>query len=95
LGSVKQPTKWLAFLRRLPRLKSSQKERKWLIFPPHVAMNQATSSIVATSIVITIEVTDAIPMTNNPTIDIETINTTIILVTTIRTLREASPTKEG
>ncbi len=58
-------------------------------------MNQATSSIVATSIVITIEVTDAIPMTNNPTIDIETINTTIILVTTIRTLREASPTKEG
>jgi hypothetical protein len=33
--------------------KSSQKKRRWLIFWPHIAANQATNSIVATSIITT------------------------------------------
>jgi hypothetical protein len=58
-------------------------------------MNQATSSIVATSIVTTIEATNAIATTDNPTIVIAPINATIVLFTTIRNLRAASPTKKG
>jgi hypothetical protein len=60
----------------------------------HVAVNQATSTIIATSIASTIEATDVIATTGNPTIDIETIDATIVLhVVTTRTLRTASPTK--
>jgi hypothetical protein len=91
-SSVKQSAKRLAFLRRLTRIKSSRKKRRWIIFPAHVAVNQATSSIVPISIVATIEGTNTITMTNNPTMVIETINTTI-LAATIRTLRTASPLK--
>ncbi len=53
----------LAFLRRLPRTKSSQKKRRWLIFPPCIAVNWATSSIVATSLATTINATNAIMTT--------------------------------
>jgi hypothetical protein len=49
-SSAKQLAKQLAFSRRLPRIKSSQKKRKRLIFLPCIAVNQATSIIVATSI---------------------------------------------
>ncbi len=92
-SSVKQPTKRLAFLRRLPRTRSSWKRRKWLIFLPCVAVNRLTSSIVATNIVTTIEATNAIITIANLTIVIKTINTTIVLDTTTRTWRVARPTK--
>jgi hypothetical protein len=56
-------------------------------------MNQATSSIVATSTLTTIKVTNAIAMTNYPTILIKMIDATIVLVATVRTLSATSPTK--
>ncbi len=88
LISGKQQTKRLAFFRRLPRTKSSQRKRRWLIFP--LRINWATSSIVGTSIATTIKATITIMMTNEPSIVIKTIKATIVLVTTIRTLRTAS-----
>jgi hypothetical protein len=94
LSSVNQPTKQLAFLRRLPRTKISQKKRRWLIFLPRVAVNQATSSIVATIIVTTVEATNAIVMTDNLTIVIKTINNMIVLVAAIKTSKTASPTRK-
>jgi hypothetical protein len=54
-------------------------------------MNQATSSIFATSIATIIVATNTIATTADLTIVI--INTTIALVTTIRTQSAASPTK--
>jgi hypothetical protein len=45
-SSVKQPTKRLAFLRRLPRIKSSQKKRKWFIFPLRVAVNPLPAALL-------------------------------------------------
>jgi hypothetical protein len=56
-------------------------------------MNQATSSIIATSIATISKATNVIAMTDNPTIDIKTINATIFLVVATRTLQTASPTK--
>ncbi len=56
-------------------------------------MNQATSSIVATNIAITIKVTDTIAMISDLTIIIKRINATIVLNATTRTQRAASPTK--
>jgi hypothetical protein len=59
-------------------------------------VNEATSSIVTTSIATIIKATNTVAMTANPTIVIKTIDVTIILVATIRTLRgAASPTKKG
>jgi hypothetical protein len=92
-SSVKQPTKPLAFLRRLPMIKRNQKKRKQLIFLLSVVVNQATSSIVATSIMTTIEAADAIAMIADLTIFTKTINAMIILIATIRTQRAASSTK--
>jgi hypothetical protein len=66
----------LALLRRLPRIKSSQKKRKRLIF-------------LATSIAAIIKVTNAIAMIASLTIVIKTIDDTIVLVPTIRTQRAA------
>jgi hypothetical protein len=43
--------------------------------------------------VTTIKATDAIAMTDNPTIVIKTIDATIVLIATIKTLRAASPTE--
>jgi hypothetical protein len=45
LSSVRQPAKWLAFLRRLPRT-SSQRKGKWLSFLLHVAVNRATINMI-------------------------------------------------
>ncbi len=59
LSSIKQPTRWLAFLRRLPRTRSSHWKGKWLIFLLHVAMNRATISIVVVNIMTIIEATNA------------------------------------
>jgi hypothetical protein len=55
-------------------------------------MNQATSSIVATSIANAIKETNAIAMILNLTIVIEMINTTIVVNTTTRTQIATSPT---
>jgi hypothetical protein len=68
-------------LKKITKDKSSQKRRKQLIFLPHVAVNQATSSIVATKIETTIEATDAIAMIANLTIVTKTINAMIVLAT--------------
>ncbi len=89
----KQPTRRLAFLRRLPRTRSSQKRRKRLIFLSRVAMNRATGSIVATNIAPIIGATNAIATIANPTIVIKMIDATIALDVTTRTQRAASPTK--
>jgi hypothetical protein len=80
-------------LEKILKDKNNQKRRRWLIFPLCIAVNQATSSIVATSNTTTIKATNAITMTNDPTIVIETIDATIVLVATIRTLRATSPMK--
>ncbi len=56
-------------------------------------MNQATSSIVATSIATIIKATNAVAMTADLTIIIKTIDAMIDLVAMIRTRRAASPTK--
>ncbi len=92
-SSVKQPSKQLAFLRRSPRIKSSQKKRKLLIFLLRVAVNRATSSIVATSIATIIEGANTVATIADLTIVIETIDITIILIAAIKTQRTASPTK--
>jgi hypothetical protein len=39
LSSVKQPTRWLAFLRRLPGTRSSQRKRVRLMFLQNIAVN--------------------------------------------------------
>jgi hypothetical protein len=84
--------KAVALLRRLPRTRSGQKRRKWLNFLSRVAMNQATGSIKVVNIQTTIKATNAIATIANPTVVIETINTTIALVaTTRRTQRATSP----
>jgi hypothetical protein len=56
-------------------------------------VNQATSSIVSTSIATIINATKAIAMIANLTIIIKTIDAMIVVVTKIRTLRAGSPTK--
>ncbi len=73
-SSVKLSTKRLAFLRRLPRTRSSQRKRVRLMFLPHVAMNRATSSTVATNIVITIKATNVIATIADLIFVIKTIN---------------------
>jgi hypothetical protein len=83
------------FSGRLSRIKSIQNKRKWLIFLLRVAMNQATSSIVATSIATTIKATNTIAMTVDLTNNIKTIDVRIVLILTMRTLRAASTTNKG
>jgi hypothetical protein len=83
----------LVFQRRLPRTRSSQKRRKPLISLPCVAINQATSSIVATNIATTIEATIAIVTIADLIVFIETTVATIILDVITRTQRAASPMK--
>jgi hypothetical protein len=74
----------------LPRIRSSQRKRKQLIFLPRVAVNKATNSIIATNISITIEATDAIAMIANLIIVIKTIDAMIALYATARTQRATS-----
>jgi hypothetical protein len=76
--------KSLAFSRKLPRIKSSQRKRKWLIFLPCIA--------VITNIAITIKVTDVIVTIADMTIIIKTINAMIVVDATTRTQRATSPT---
>jgi hypothetical protein len=83
LRIVKQPTSHLVFSRRSPKIRSSQRKRKPLIFLSRVAVNQATGSIIVLNIATTIKATDAIVTIANPTIVIETINATIALDMTI------------
>jgi hypothetical protein len=73
------------------RRKSHQKRRRWLIFPLLAAMIQVTGSIVARTVTI-IKATNAIRMSNNVKVAIETINATITLVAKRRTTRK-SPTR--
>jgi hypothetical protein len=77
----------------LPRTRSSGKRRKWLIFLPPVAMNQATSSIVATNIATIVKATGTIATIADMIIVIKTINAMIVLAMTTRTQRAGSPTK--
>jgi hypothetical protein len=83
-SSVRQPTRRLAFSRRLPRT-SSQRKGKRLRFLLHVAVNQATINIAVVSITTIIEATDAAAMIDDPTIIIKTIGATIALNVTTRT----------
>ncbi len=92
LSSVKQSTRWLAFLRRLPRTRSSQKKRKQLNFLSRAAMNQATGSILVVNIPPTIKAADATATIAGLTIVIEMIDATIVLDATTRTQRAPSPT---
>ncbi len=80
-------------LKKSPRTRSSQKRRNRLIFLPCIAVNQATGSIVVTNIMTTIKATDAIATIADPTIVLKKIDASIILNTTTRTQRAASPTK--
>jgi hypothetical protein len=84
-SSVKQPTRQLAFLRRLPRTRSSKKEKKTAHLPAAHSRKLASNSIVATSISTTIEATNPIITIANLTIVIETIDATIVLNATTRT----------
>ncbi len=91
LSSVRQPTRRLAFSRRLPRIKSSQRKGKWLSFLSHVAVNQATINIAVINIAIITKVTNATAMINNPTMVIKTIGVTIVLNAMTRTWGATSP----
>jgi hypothetical protein len=62
------------------------------MFLPHVAVNQATSSTVATNIATTIKATDMIATIANLTIVIETIDAMIVVDAMTRTQGTTSPT---
>jgi hypothetical protein len=62
------------------------------MFLQHVAVNQATSSTIATNIAITIEVTNVIATIANLIIVIETINAMIVVDAMTRMQGTASPT---
>jgi hypothetical protein len=79
LSSVKQPTSQLAFLTRLPSIRSSRRKRKRLIFLLHVAVNRATASIAVATIATSIEATNATVMNANLTIAVEMIDAKILL----------------
>ncbi len=91
-SSVKQPTRRLAFLTRSPRIRSSQRKRKRLIFLPHIAVNQATTSIAVATTVTIIKATDSTAIIADLIIVIETINAMIVVDAMTRTWRTASPT---
>jgi hypothetical protein len=84
LSSVKQPTRWLAFSRRLPRT-SSQRKGKRLNFLSHEAVNQATINIAVVNIATTIKATDMPMMVDDLIIVIKTIGATITLNAMTRT----------
>jgi hypothetical protein len=92
LSSVKQPTRRLAFLIRLPRIRSSRRKRKWLIFLPHIAVNQATASIAVTTTATIIEATNVTAMIANLIIIIKIIDAMIVVDMMTRTQGTASPT---
>ena len=77
---------------RLPRIGSSQRKRKRLIFLSHVAVNQATISIAVRNIATIIKATNAIAMITDLTIVIETINAAIALNVMTKTQKAPSPT---
>jgi hypothetical protein len=75
-----------------PRIRSSQRKRKWLIFLPCVAVNQATVSIAVGNTATIIEVTNAIATIANLTIIIKTIDAVIALNVTTMTQKAPGPT---
>ncbi len=79
-------------MRRLPRTRSIQKKRVRLMFLPHVAVNQATSSTIATNIAITIKATNVIARIANLFVVIKTIDAMIVVNATTRTRGTTSPT---
>jgi hypothetical protein len=64
------------------------------MFLPHVAVNQATSSTIATNITITIETTDVIATIANLTIVTKTINAMIVVNAMTSTQGTTSPTTQ-
>jgi hypothetical protein len=78
-------------LRRLPRTRSSQRNKKRLIFLPRVVVNQATINIVVVHIATIIKATGATATITNPTILIETINAMITLNAKTRNQTAPSP----
>ncbi len=75
-----------------PRTRSSQRKRIQPMFLPCIAMNQDTSSTVATNIGTTIKATDMIATIANLNIVIKTINALIMGNGTTRTQGTTSPT---
>jgi hypothetical protein len=70
---------------RLPRIRSSQRKRNWLIFLSLVAINQATISITVRNIATTIGATDMIATIADLIIVIKTIDAMIVVDATTRT----------
>jgi hypothetical protein len=77
---------------RLPRIKSSQRKRKRLIFLSRIAVNRATINIAVITTATIIKVTDAIAMIANLTIIIKRNDATIALDVTTRTQKAPGPT---
>jgi hypothetical protein len=77
---------------RLPRIRSSHRKRKRLIFPLHVAVNRATLIIAVVTTVTIIKATDVIATITNLTIVIKSTNATIALDVMTRTQKAPSPT---
>ncbi len=76
---------------RLPKIRSSQRKRKRLMFLPCVAVNQATVSIAVVTTLTIIEATNTIATITNLTILIKTIDATIALDVMTRTQKAPSP----
>jgi hypothetical protein len=79
-------------LDKIAKDKKQPKGKKRLVFLPHIAMNQATISIVVVTTVTIIEATNAIAMITDLTIVIKTINAMIALDVMTRTQKAPSPT---
>ncbi len=77
---------------RSPRIRSSRRKRKRLIFLLHVAVNQATVSIAVRNIAIIIKATNGTGMIDDPTIVIKTIGIAIAFKVMTRTQKAPSPT---
>ncbi len=73
------------FLIRSPRIRSSQRKRKRLIFLPHVAMSRATASIAVATTATIIEATGATAMIADQIIVIKMNNAMIVVKVMTRT----------
>ncbi len=82
-------------LEKIAKDKKQPKERVRLMFLPHIAVNQATSSTVATNITTTIEATDMIVTIADVTIVIKTIDAMIVVNAMTRTQGTTNPTTRG
>jgi hypothetical protein len=75
-------------LEKIAKDKKQPKEKKMAHLSITCSRESSTSSMIATSTTKIIEATNMIATTDGPTIVIKTIDATIVLVTTIRTLRQ-------